>query len=160
MTEAAVSKGPFRYRLYYWLMDASFVAVLFGMVGIALDQFAGIEAYGMPERLVPIVGLIIGLLGLVLPIFLIAVPWWRDEYADMLWKRTVGHMVLFFTVVPPLTFIFLWIAYALIGGEERPDWLGWLYDDQRPITILSYSWDAFILAFVSLFQFNRWRDSR
>lgn len=165
MTDASLQKEPMRYRLYYWLMNAALVYEIFA--------HALITGYGLvPGDLDP---LIEGLIRTVLVIFqlmivplLIIIPWWRDEYADLLWKRTMVQLAFLMTVVPPaLLAVITVISEIFIQGNlsnwggNRPDWLlDPLLKETWVLNTAFSIWVMFTSAFVVLFQWNRWRDSR
>lgn len=149
-----------RYRAFYWLMNASFIMITFGLVSEVLEAFTGIYAFGMPDVLVTVTVPIGMLLATVVPVLLLSIPAWRDEYADLLWKKAVSVLVISFAVGPLLLFVFFMIAYQIIGGEEPPEWLGLFFDPQRPVDVLLRSWWVFNAAFVFIFQIVRWSDSR
>lgn len=157
---SSASTDKLRYRAYYWLLNASFAAIVIGLTGEVVEVFTGYEAFGMSELAQTIIGVPSAILAIIVPVFLIVIPAWRDEYAEFVWKRTVGLLAMVFALGPLLLGVFLTIAYAIIGGEERPEWLGWLYDERRPVGILFYTWYVFNAAFVVIFQIVRWWDSR
>ena len=165
MTDLSASNEPVKYRVYYWLMNAALVYEIFA--------HSFITAYGvMPGDLDP---LIEGLIRTVLVIFqllivplLIIVPWWRDEYAELLWKRAMVQLAVLMTVAPPalLTVITVISEFFIQGdlsnwGGHRPDWLlAPLLEETWVLNTVSNVWVMFTSAFVILFQWNRWRDSR
>lgn len=149
-----------RYRMYFWLMDASFAVIVFALAGEVLDALTGVYAFGLPEVLA-IAFQVIGIpLGLLLPTFLISIPAWRDEYADLLWKKTVGVIVIVFAVVPMAVFICVWIVFFIVGGDEPPEWLGPLFAEKSLIGVILRIWYVFTASFVVIFQIVRWSDSR
>ena len=160
MNNTANARDPLRYRFYYWVLNANLVAMLIGIIFRTAEFLIGLDPEQFPVPIQIIVGPLLVVFIYIASILLIAVSWWRDEYVETLWKRTVGQVVLFFTIVPPILMVFVLIVYFVSGGEDGPDWPKWLFDDERPILLLTYIWEAFVIAFVVLLQINRWRDSR
>lgn len=154
------SDSPLRFRLYFWVMNASFVAIMIGLASEVVEAFTGYDAFGMAETWQVVIGTPLAILSILAPVPLIAIRAWRDEYAESVWKRTVGLMAVVFAVGPFLLGIFLTIAYAIIGGEEAPAWLDSIYGERRPVLIIFFTWYVFNAAFVVIFQIVRWWDSR
>lgn len=164
----AAGKEPFRFRLYYRLMDLVLLiyafAILFTIVGEAIalepEELPAVVFYGVPLLLWPV-------FYVVVPVLIVARSL-RDEYADLLWKRTIAQLMMLTAVIPPLLFASIWfISIVILGGDVanwdgyRPDWLldPIMKEVYRLGTIMEF-WQVFTLGFVFLFQFNRWRDSR
>lgn len=167
-TKATKGHGPLLYRLYFRLMDIAFamnvLALSFGVVGAAI----GLEApdlhplvyYGIPILYWPI--------NYIIAPLLIVNSSMRDEYADILWKRTIAQVMVIAAVLPPIVWALIWfVSIFIIQGDlanwkgYRPDWLldPLMEESYRLLTIM-FVWQGFVLGFVFLFQWNRWRDSR
>ncbi|MEO0643955.1 MAG: hypothetical protein AAFY47_11155, partial [Pseudomonadota bacterium] len=41
-----------RYRMYFWLMDASFAVIVFALTAEVLEALTGLHAFGLPEMVV------------------------------------------------------------------------------------------------------------
>lgn len=165
MSEQAQPKGPLRYRLFYGLMNAALVYMIFAH---ALITVFGVMPTDLHSAISVVIRGVLVLFQLVIVPLLIILPWWRDEYADLLWKRTMVQLAFLMTIVPPLLmFAVQFISTVLIQGDldnwggNRPDWL--LDPLLGETWTLKAAWDIWLIftgAFVALFQFNRWRDSR
>ncbi|RJY08512.1 hypothetical protein D6201_03290 [Aurantiacibacter aquimixticola] len=92
--------------------------------------------------------------------FLIVARLMRDEYAEQLWHKTASTMIPVLVIVPIATFIFVSLAYAIIGGDEPPAWLAWLFEETPIYTAIRLSGSYLIATFLVIFQFLRWKDSR
>lgn len=165
MTKSETPKGPLRYRLYYGLMNAALVYLIFAHT---LITAFGVMPTDVHPAILVVIRSVLVLFQLVIVPLLIILPWWRDEYADMLWKRTMVHLAFLMTIIPPLfMFAVQFISTVFIQGDlenwggNRPDWL--LDPLLKETWTLKAAWDIWLIftgAFVVLFQFNRWRDSR
>ncbi|MEP3421212.1 MAG: hypothetical protein ABJN35_05730 [Erythrobacter sp.] len=157
MKDYIFKNGSIRYRSYFWLMDLSLLVIVVAFAGTILYQGLGFRPIEISPGTVGVLNVIYSILGGWVPAILIVTSAIRDEYAEMIWKQTVGHLVWIATISPFAVFIGVWIAYAIAGGDTPPVWLGWLYNDTSPIQILMNVWGMFVVAFVVIFQFNRWR---
>ena len=152
MNHTAEPKGPFRYRAYYWLCFASFVSILVGLANELNRAITGYDAFAFETALQTIIALPLAFLAIVMPVFLLAIPNWRDEYADSVWKRSVGVMAVAFTVTPPLVLVTAWVVYLIVGGDEPPPFLAWLGAEAMVWDVLIKSWYVFSAAYVVIFQ--------
>ena len=91
----------------------------------------------------------------------------RYDYEEGLWRSSLVVMVYGVVVIPPILAYFPWILYYILGGDGslRPDfYLAFedaFYEGQyAPVTVVGKVWLTFMLLFVGVFQFLRWKDSR
>jgi len=160
MTESVAKSAPPRHRLYFWLMDASLVGIVIFIASVIFESATGKEAFGLAAPMSGIVGLLLLVLILVIPLLLIVLKPLRDEYADMLWRRTVGPLVVLMAMTPLLYFASIWLFYAISTDPTTLSGLDWLYEEQSGFESVSAAWAIFNMVFVVIFQFLRWRDSR
>lgn len=166
---SSLGKEPLRFRLYYRLMDVSLVTILLAiLLGVSI-RAAGIDPESLPIIIAVGVPLIIYLVNYVIIPVLILVSKLRDEYADLLWKRTVAQLTVLTVLIPPIVSALIWFLYLVIldgnpeanWGGNRPDWLlDPIYAEEVRLYTVLEIWGYYTLGFVILFQFNRWRDSR
>ena len=163
MDKAQTSKGRLRFRLYYRLMD---VCLVFAVIG-AIDWF--ISPYDRPED-APVWFIILAVFTLTfnfaVPFFLIVARFMRDDYAEALWRRSLVILGYGVTVLPVVIFIAGWAPFFLLVDDpttplEAPDYIRWfVVDEQTAFEFMVRLWLIFLLSFVAIFQFLRWRDSR
>ncbi|GMN01522.1 hypothetical protein [Erythrobacter sp. MTPC3] len=164
-TDTSTGEGPLRFRLYYRLMDAALIYQVFAHSLITIIGFSPTDLHPV---LSGVIRAILILFQLVIVPLLIIVPTWRDEYADLLWKRTMVQLAFLMTIIPPFLLLSInFISTVFIQGDldnwggNRPDWLlDPLLKEAWVLQTTLYVWLVFTSAFVLLFQFNRWRDSR
>lgn len=162
---AETSKGPLRYRLYYGVMNAALVYLIFAHALITVFGFMPTDLHSATS--IVIRGVLV-IFQLVIVPLLIILPLWRDEYADLLWKRTMVQLAFLMTLIPPLLILAIQFVSAVFiqgdldnWGGYRPDWLlDPLLKEVWALKTAGDIWLIFTSAFVFLFQFNRWRDSR
>ncbi|NNC52499.1 MAG: hypothetical protein HKO08_05610 [Erythrobacter sp.] len=168
MTEVKTSRGPLRYRIYYRLMDLALAINLLGICAVVVGTASGLEVEDIPPVIYYLPPILIWPITYVVVPLLIVLSSMRDEYAELLWKRTIAQLMIITAVLPPLIYAVIWfISIVIIQGDVanwngyRPDWLldPLLAEKWRLGVILEF-WQAFTLGFVILFQWNRWRDSR
>lgn len=165
MTDGTMTKDPLRYRLYYWAMNAALVYQIFAH---GLITIFGAMPNDYDPVVVAVIRAILILFQLVIVPLLIIVPAWRDEYADLLWKRTMVQLAVLMTILPPLLMGSVQLIFAVFiqgdldnWGGNRPDWLlDPLMEETWVLKTALDVWLVFTSAFVILFQVNRWRDSR
>lgn len=166
MTDTQSSKGPLRYRLYYWLINASFVLNTVALLAFAFLGPERIQELAKEYVVLTIFGGIYAAFALVDAILIV----WsklRDEYAEILWKKSIDQLAKLITITPIVLFIVPWLMYLALG-DVKPVW-----DAIRPFLLTDLLaqeqsiwdsvvdlWTIFTTAFVYLFQWNRWRDSR
>ncbi|UYV14759.1 hypothetical protein [Porphyrobacter sp. ULC335] len=153
----------FRYRAYFWLMNASFFAIIYSFVELLVGRVTGFDPQDyMPTFAVPIFyGPILVFMFLV-PMFLICARFMRDEYAEQLWRRTSVVLAYATAATPLLCFILGWIWYFATGHTDAKQvhWsLRWMADKVVWGDALMYVWIGYMMVFVVIFQFLRWRDS-
>ena len=154
------SSGQLRYRLYFWMMDASLIGVIIFFASVIFQTLTEKVAFGLPPLASSILGMIVLLLILPLPLVVIIAKPLRDEYASLLWQRTIGPLVVFMSTTPLIFFTSLWVFYAISVDPKEVPALSWLYDEQSYVEAVTGAWLIFNMLFVLIFQFIRWRDSR
>ena len=149
-----------RYRAYFWLMDASAIALIIGAA-----DFLGQGIFGMgfedfvPAPWIYLIGIPLLFLNFFVPMFLVVARFMRDDYAESLWRRAMLSVGYGVAVGPMVLLAAGWILYLLIGPSV-PSWLRPFLDSRAPIQVLLYLWEAHLILFVCSFQFHRWRDTR
>lgn len=154
-----------RYRVYFWLMDLSLFFTGIFWISLFLDGAFGID-------IMPAGSLWGGLIGIptilgvtILPTFLILARFMRDEYAELLWKRAAIIMAYILAASPLVLWVLAWAGTLLepdhgVIFEIYRDSYTALYDGARGTEILDKAWVFFLVLFVIVFQFLRWKDSR
>ena len=147
-------------RIYFWLMDACFVAGLLVLSEpfVPEDWVGGVTYWIIGAPLLILVG------G-VTP-FLIAARFMRDDYAEGIWQRSVAILTLIMVIVPAVFLIVGWPVYLLVEPNRSPIYKAYyefyvFIDTPNPVRdTLMMTWLVFNLSFVAIFQFLRWKDSR
>ena len=163
MTNNVLRSDPLRFRLYYWLMN---LCVFF----VPVASFAFIIAPYEPEA-APAWYLIIVYVAVVfnsvVPLFLMLASFMRDDYTESLWRRSLVVLAYCAAVIPPILFFTPWIIFHAVSGDAslRPDFYAAFEDvfynaKLAPVEVLANAWIAFLMIFVVIFQFLRWRDSK
>ena len=158
-----MSKNPreFRYRLYFWLMDACLVGVAIGFLDALLEAAFDIEYFGLTQTQVLLIGIFVNLFSFLVPLFLLVGKFMRDEYAEQLWRRTVVVLAYVTALVPPALLLTVEIAYQSLGQPDQPPaWLAWWANKPAWGSAIIWVWQSYMLFFVTIFQFLRWRDAR
>lgn len=150
----------FRYRAYFWLMNASLAAVIIGSADFAADRaFAmGFEAF-VPSPWIYVIGVPKLIFSFFVPMLLVVASFMRDDYAEGLWRRTMLVLGYGVALGPNALLALLWLVFLLVGPVP-PSWLRFMTEPADPLTVLLYLWEAHLILFVCAFQFLRWRDSR
>jgi hypothetical protein len=169
MIEVPKKRDPFRFRLYYKLMDACLL--------LAVPAFITFIFYpnGPPEGASSaFISLFFALFNVVSfgSLFLLLAGFMRDEYAEGLYRRSLVIMSRLGSIVPPIVLIGAWIAYyislrlldpaAPLDGSvilDAPEYIDWLFKPEIiPLSVIMNIWGLFLLSYVVVFQFLRWRD--
>ena len=153
-----------RYRAYFWLMDASLVAIAIG----AMD-FLGARLFAVSlETLLPspwlyIVALPVLFVNFFVPTFLICARFMRDEYAEGLWRRTSVAIAYAIAALPLMFFISYWIVSFANGfpDPKQAHWtMQWSFDETKWGYAIMSVWMTYMMLFVCIFQFLRWSDAQ
>ena len=113
---AITSSGnePLRYRLYYRLMDISSVVYVLAVTMAITVMMTKVDPETFPTIIgigVPIIVFLVTFL--VLPVLIVSSRM-RDEYADLLWTRTVKQLTILTVLFPPLMSVLLRILHFVI----------------------------------------------
>lgn len=156
------STKQLRYRAYFWLMNASSVAVAYSAaepLAVYLLDFQGEEIYPSPIK--DIIYAIIGLLLFVVPMFLVCARFMRDDYTEQLWKRTFEVLAYFVALLPFAYLLLYWGLFFALGQPAKPPLVLELPALNLTLgTAIYAAWMGYMMMFVVIFQFLRWRDSR
>lgn len=152
----------FRYRAYFWLMNASFFAIVYSFVELLVGRMTGFDPQDyMPTFAVPIFyGPLLVFMFLV-PMFLICARFMRDEYSEQLWRRTSVVLAYATAITPLVFFVSEWCLYFALGQPEKaPFVMRWSKAEVEWGNAILQVWLGYMMVFVAIFQFLRWRDSR
>ena len=163
MTEARSkrrSKGAWRYRTYFALVDLATLLAAFTIVQVAIDPTALSQEYEAQGWEIAI-----GLVGLIVPIFLMFARSWRDEFAELCWRRAAANTLQMLVIAPVVMLFALGIrdgwddAHQRALGANPPPPVSPL-DAYTAGDAFTWCWTLLITLFVLAFQFHRWRGSR
>jgi hypothetical protein len=150
-------KKKLRYRLYFWLMDICLILSVLGLTEFILDYGLGIILIATDSPIYPIISLFFISANFIVPLFLVVARFMRDEFAELLWKKTATTLLYGFVVVPGFVLTTTYVA-SLFGSRIHVAILQAL-QEYTAIQAIVVGWMAVMLAFVGLFQFYRWRAS-
>lgn len=156
------SLDPLRHRLYFRLMDICLFFAAFAFIDWIVDPYTPDNAPVWYNAL----GAVVLVFNGFVPLFLMVAKFMRDDYAEGLWRRSLVVMAYGAAIVPPILIIGPWVLYFVLGGDGslRPDFYvsfeEAFYDSKvAPYFVVGKVWLTFMLLFVGVFQFLRWRDS-
>ena len=158
------SHNPIRYRLYFWLMDAATVAILAAVATFIWPLPGDVDGY-TPAWVDVVMYLLVFMTGIV-PVVLICAKSMRDDYAEAIWRRTMLVIGVLAAVVPLVLNVALNLTSALYspdGGIVHRAYYRVFYFIEQDLNArdgMLGAWLAFLVAFVVVFQFLRWKDSR
>lgn len=163
MTKSNASKTPAmrakRTRLYFRFMDLCLFFALLVIVSTILDFGMGIDMMPTGTWYGAILAIPSIICMTILPTFLIWARFMRDEYAEMLWQRTMVIVGYAAATLPMVILLGAWFTYWAIDRQNRGA-LSFLKEEVLVYSFLGVSWSVFMLVFVCTFQFLRWKDSR
>lgn len=152
-----------RYKLYYRLVDVTFVLLSLDMFTILFPRFTGIKLFHYSGIWVDFSAAIFLALT-ILAIFLVFARFMRDEYAEQVWRLAA---IQFTYLAFGLLIIFDVFAIAFPQNAAAfTDWVFSFTPDLRThprtgVYGLTVAMTAFLpYLFLLLFQWTRWRDSR
>ena len=169
MTEVPKKRDPFRFRLYYRLMDACLLFAIPTFIIFILYPSGPPE--GTSSAFIALFFVTFNVSGFG-SLFLLLARFMRDEYAEGLSRRSLIVMAYLGAVVPPVFLIGAWILYfvalrltypeAPLDGSvtlDAPEYIDWLFKPEiPPLSVIMNLWGIFLLSYVVIFQFLRWRD--
>ena len=130
---AMTSSGnePLRYRLYYRLMDISSVVYVLAVTMAITVMMTKVDPETFPTIIgigVPIIVFLVTFL--VLPVLIVSSRI-RDEYADLLWTRTVKQLTILTVLFSPLMSVLLRILhFVILDGDPIAERLA----SEEPVT--------------------------
>ncbi|KPM13699.1 hypothetical protein [Citromicrobium sp. WPS32] len=161
-----MSKKPqktrqFRYRLYFWLMDACLVSAIVGFADSMLSWLLDLSILDLPAPFAVICAIILGTFNFIIPCFLMIARFLRDEYAEQLWRRACVVLAYATAIVPLVLLSIIWVPILIFGEPQYGStWLQWWGGETYWGWAIRVAWLCYMLLFVAIFQFLRWRDSR
>lgn len=156
------SSKDLRYRAYFWLMDASLVALIIGGLDFLARKLFGMGSdYFLPSSLIFVIGIPLLILNFVVPMFLVVARFMRDDYTEQLWKRTFVVLAYFVALLPFIYLVLYWSLFFALGQPKPLPVILALPELNLTLgTAVYFAWIAYMMMFVVIFQFLRWRDSR
>ncbi|MDC8753255.1 hypothetical protein OIK40_01210 [Erythrobacter sp. sf7] len=156
------SRKALRYRAYFWLMDASLVAVAYAAIEPIISYFFDYDiSTVLPEPVRAVFLAFVTFFILVVPVILICAKFMRDEYCEQLWKRSFVVMAYLTALAPLIYMVVYWsLFYALGQPKPLPPILAWPFREVTMGPAIYIAWIGYMMVFVALFQFLRWRDAR
>lgn len=164
MQMTGIRDRQLRYRSYFWLMNASLAAIVYAAAEPLVERLTGFDPSDhLPGVIIGIVYIPVMILAFLVPMFLICARFMRDEYAEQLWRRTSVVLAYGTAALPLIFFTVSWAWYFATGHTDAKQvhWsLRWLADDVQWSDAIMGVWIGYMMMFVVIFQFLRWRDAR
>jgi hypothetical protein len=149
-----------RAKLYFRLMDITFVLALIGLSEVLLDEVFRMELIKPSDAMYWPIAVFFRTMNFLLPTFLLLARFMRDEYAELLWQRTTAILTYVVTAIPAILAAGAMVLIS-IGVDKPVGIYAYLYATKQSLfNAIIISWMAYMLLFVAIFQFVRWRDSR
>ncbi len=149
-----------RARIYFRLMDIMLVLGVLGLAQYLAEKIGGIvwmeesNPYFLP------LAIIAATLNFIMPMFLLMARFMRDEYAQLLWQRTISVLAYFVAFTPFAILVGVTVSrFVMSRNSYVLLYEFWTATEQRYELLMS-TWMAYMLLFVAIFQFLRWRDAR
>ena len=166
MTGSSGSKDALRYRAYFWLMNLALVVTFVWMLEVVVRRTVGISGLGLTGTADTIAFYTVQICSFVLPFLLMLARFMRDDYTEALWRRSVVVLAYAVAIFPIAGAIVAW-SFELGLSHDGSGYRVWrsFYDpafksEASGGYIISMAWKYYMAAFVIIFQFLRWRDSR
>ena len=149
-----------RSRIYFLLMNICLVADVL-ILASTLSFFERVVAEdGTVPTFYVVFGAVLIFFAFIVTPFLILARFMRDEYAEQLFRRTTLVLVYLGFAVPFFIFFAATIVYLVTRAPEAPWPFNLFMVEVTVWNAMSQPFKVFCLAFVFIFQFLRWRDSR
>lgn len=153
-------KRDMRAKIYFRLMDICLGFAGIGLLDEMLDILFDRSILPVDSTAYAIVQVFTLFFNFVVPPFLIIAGSMRDEYAEQLWQRSIKVLIYIFAIVPLAINLPAVIYYQVdpIGIQNSVFALLWTNVNGWGLIIQVHM--AFLLLWVGIFQFLRWRDAR
>jgi hypothetical protein len=149
-----------RTRLYFGLMDLCLIAAALGLADHIASRLLDWHLQPGDSIIYTAFGSVVLFFNFIVPPFLMIGKFMRDEYAEMLWQRSVAILGYAFAFAPLLLLATL-VAVNLTNPAAQADGaFVYLFGDVPADWLLITLWMAFLLTWVGIFQFLRWRDAK
>ena len=159
-TSGPRADSPFKYRLYFRLMDLCLVASLLILVSFIPAASPAQGPGGEYPAWYLAYSSILILVSFFLTPVLILARFMRDEYAEQLFRRATDVLVYLAVGAPTLVFWAATIVFFTSRAEQAPYPFSLFMVEVTWWSAAGLLYKIFCIAFVVIFQFLRWRDSR
>jgi hypothetical protein len=156
----ALIRRATRARIYFRLMDIMLVLSLMGFTEFLLDKVGGIILIPATSPIYPLVSTFFYTMNFFVPTFLILARFMRDEYAELLWRRTATALVYVSAIAPFGLLAIGWVSFLITGQRVSQGAVRFLAESMEFFDAVVVIWMVFMLLFVAIFQLLRWRDAR
>lgn len=165
-TATSKSGDALRYRAYLWLMNLALVVTFAWILEIIVRRTTGVPALGLTGTADFIAFLIVQICSFILPFFLMLFRFMRDDYTEMLWKRSVVVLAYVVAILPIAGAAIAWGAELGLPKDSAAyaSWRSFYEPFKAPgapaVYVVSMAWKYYMSAFIIIFQILRWQDSR
>ncbi len=149
-----------RARIYFRMMDICLVFAAIGLVDHLLDDLFDWTLLPKDSAAYFAIAIIVLFFNFIAPPILIAARFMRDEYAEQLWQRSVAVLAYAIALVPLLMTMAFFYVYLTNPGSHTVGPFASLFGEVEGGQLVGRFWMAFLLLWVTIFQFLRWRDTR
>lgn len=162
MQISSKSTKNLRFRAYFWLMNASLVAVIYSGAGPLVAYLFDLgDKFDYPSPIKEILYSFVGIFLVIVPMFLVCARFMRDDYTEQLWKRTFVVLAYFVALLPFIYLVLYWSLFFALGQPKPLPVILALPELNLTLgTAVYFAWVGYMMIFVVIFQFLRWRDSR
>lgn len=160
MTDAVLGSRARRARAYFRLMDIVLVLSLMGFIEFLLDNVFDVILIPKSSPIYLPVSIFFIFMNFIMPWFLILARFMRDEYAELLWRRTAAVAAYALALAPVFVLMGFWISYFLTGKRVSESVFAPLVEPTEAFQVIWFCWLGYMLLFVAIFQFLRWHDAR
>ena len=148
------------YRAYFWLMDLCLIAGILILLSFLPIIEIVVDTSGEPPTWYLVYGYGLLFVSFILGPALILGRFMRDEYAEQLFRRTTIVLVYGAVALPWAIFVAATIVYIANPSDTAPYPFDLFMGEVTWWSAMASLFKYFCLAFVFVFQFLRWRDSR
>jgi hypothetical protein len=160
MNVPAHAKRAQRTRIYFRLMD---LCLFFAGVGLAehiSSKYFDTELFPDTDWAFFLIGVPVLFFNFVVPPILIVARFMRDEYAEQIWHRSIAVLAYIFAMAPLLMTLVLYGVGFSRPSDSSTGPFTYLFGDVPAGWLVVTIWMSFLLLWVGIFQFLRWRDGR
>jgi hypothetical protein len=149
-----------RTRLYFGLMDLCLVAAGLGLADHIASRMLDWNLQPGDSLVYTVFGAVVLIFNFIVPPFLMIGKFMRDEYAELLWRRSVAILGNAFAVAPLMLLAVMAAVNFIRLAAQSDSAFVYLFGDVPADWLFITLWMSFLLLWVGIFQLLRWRDAK